>query len=163
LASTSKAQTLLPLSVAVGVIFLDQLTKFLALEFLTTFEYVPVLGDALGWRLAFNDRAAFSLGGGSTWIFTLTSTFAMLALLYFVPRFQSRSWLLLGGFALGGVVGNLIDRVTKAPGFPNGHVVDFIQIPFNFPVFNIADMAISISAFLIVIKVIRGEKIGGTK
>ena len=148
---------------AVAVIFIDQLTKFLALEFLTIFEYVPVLGDLLGWRLAFNDRAAFSLGGGSTWIFTLTSTIAMLLLIYFVPRFHTRGWLLLGGTALGGVVGNLIDRITKSPGFPNGHVVDFIQIPFNFPVFNIADMAISISAFLVVVRVIRGDKIGGKK
>lgn len=148
---------------AVAVIFLDQLSKYVVLEVLTPFQYVPVFGDVLGWRLAFNDRAAFSLGGGSTWVFTLTSTLAMLALLYFVPRFHARNWLILGGIALGGVVGNLIDRVTKAPGFPNGHVVDFIQIPFNFPVFNIADMAISVSAFLIVIRVIRGEKIGGGK
>lgn len=145
------------------VIFVDQLTKFLALEFLNQFEYVPVLGEVLGWRLAFNDRAAFSLGGGATWIFTLTSTIAMLLLLYFVPKFKTRSWLILGGLVLGGVVGNLIDRVSKSPGFPNGHVIDFIQIPFNFPVFNIADMAISIAAVVIVIRVIRGDKIGGEK
>jgi signal peptidase II len=40
-------------------------------------------------------------------------------------------------------------------------VVDFIQIPFNFPVFNVADMAISISATVIALKVIRGDRIGG--
>jgi signal peptidase II len=70
---------------------------------------------------------------------------------------------LLGGFALGGVGGNLIDRLFREPGFPNGHVVDFIQIPFNFPIFNIADMAISSAAFLIALRVVRGEKFGGSK
>ena len=117
----------------------------------------------LHFTLAFNDRAAFSLGGSTTWFFTLTSTLATLALLYFVPRFTSKSTRILGSVALGGVVGNLIDRITKDPGFPNGHVVDFIQIPFNFPIFNIADMAITISATLIAIKFIRGETFGVKK
>jgi len=145
----------------VAVIILDQFTKALALEFLSPLEPVPVLGDILQFTLAFNDRAAFSLGGNSTWIFTITSTIAALALIYFVPRFRTKGWLVMGGFALGGVVGNLIDRITRAPGFPNGHVIDFIQIPFNFPIFNIADMAISLTAVVVVIRVIRGDRIGG--
>jgi len=145
------------------VIVLDQVTKYLALAFLTPFQPVPVLGEVLKFTLAFNDRAAFSLGGSTTWFFTLTSTLATVALVIFVPKFKTLSWIILGGVALGGVVGNLIDRLSKAPGFPNGHVVDFIQIPFNFPIFNIADMAISISAVLIAIKFIRGEKLGGGK
>jgi len=145
----------------VSVVLVDQLTKMLALRFLSPFEPVPVLGGVLQFTLAFNDRAAFSLGGSNTWIFTLTSSIAALALIYFVPRFKTKGWLALGGFALGGVVGNLIDRIIRSPGFPNGHVIDFIQIPFNFPVFNIADMAISITAVIVVIRVIRGERIGG--
>jgi len=158
---SSKAKTFLSLGLAVGVIFLDQLTKFLAVEFLTPFSPVPVIPNVLNFTLAFNDRAAFSLGGSTTWFFTLTSTLAALALLFFVPRFKTRGWLVLGGLALGGVVGNLVDRLTRAPGFPNGQVVDFIQIPFNFPIFNIADSAICVAAFLITLRVIRGEKLGG--
>jgi len=151
----------LPLSVAVSVIAVDQLTKILALRFLDPLVPVPVLGDLLQFTLAFNDRAAFSLGGSSTWIFTVTSTLAALALLFFVPRFKTTLWLWLGGFALGGVVGNLIDRIIREPGFPNGKVVDFIQIPFNFPIFNIADMAITLTAVFVVIKILRGDRIGG--
>jgi signal peptidase II len=153
----------LPLGVALAVIFVDQLTKVLALKYLEPYAPVPVLGDLLHFTLVFNDRAAFSLGGSSTWLFTLTSSLAMLALLYFVPRFKTKAWLVLGGFALGGVVGNLVDRLLRDPGFPNGHVIDFIQLPLNFPVFNVADMAISITAVIIAIRVIRGEKIGGSK
>lgn len=153
----------LTLGIAAIVIFLDQLTKLLALTFLKPFQPVEILGELLHFTLAFNDRAAFSLGGSTTWFFTLTSTLATLALLYFVPRFTSKSTRILGSVALGGVVGNLIDRITKDPGFPNGHVVDFIQIPFNFPIFNVADMAITISATLIAIKFIRGETFGVKK
>ncbi len=149
------------LSIALTVVFMDQLTKFLAVHFLNPYEPVSVLGEVLHFTLAFNSKAAFSIGPASTWVFTIISTLASLALLWFVPKFRSRDWLILGGFALGGVAGNLIDRLVRSPGFPNGHVVDFIQIPFNFPVFNIADMAITISAALIALKVIRGERIGG--
>lgn len=153
--------TFLALGIAAAVIIIDQFSKTLALGFLTPLEPVSVLGDLLRFTLAFNDRAAFSLGGSNTWIFTLTSTIAALALIYFVPRFRTKGWLVMGGCALGGVVGNLIDRITRAPGFPNGQVIDFIQIPFNFPIFNIADMAISLTAVVVVIRVIRGDRIGG--
>ena len=49
----------------------------------------------------------------------------------------------MAGVLLGGITGNLIDRLVREPGFGIGHVVDYIQVPFNFPIFNIADMAIS--------------------
>ena len=148
---------------AISVITLDQLTKALALKFLELYEPVPVIDGVLNFTLAFNDRAAFSLGGGNTWVFTLLASSACLFLLWFGPKFRTQSWLILGGFALGGVAGNLIDRLFRSPGFPNDHVIDFIQIPFNFPIFNIADMAISSAAFLIALKIVRGEKFGGSK
>ncbi|NDE68970.1 MAG: signal peptidase II, partial [Microbacteriaceae bacterium] len=103
-----------------------------------------------------------SLGGSETWVFTILSSLATLLLLWFVPRFRTTGWIVLGGFALGGVAGNLVDRLFREPGFANGHVVDFIQLPFNFPIFNIADTAITISALIIAIRVMRGEKLGGT-
>jgi signal peptidase II len=162
LSTNSKAKSkYLFLSIALTVVFIDQLTKFLAVHFLNPYEPVSVLGEVLKFTLAFNSKAAFSIGPASTWVFTIISSLATLALLWFGPKFRSRDWLILGGFALGGVAGNLIDRLVRSPGFPNGHVVDFIQIPFNFPVFNIADMAISVSATLIALKVIRGDRIGG--
>lgn len=141
----------------------DQLTKAIALANLELYTPVPVIGDLLHFTLAFNDRAAFSLGGANTWVFTLISSIVVLALLWFGPRFRTRGWLILGGLALGGVSGNLIDRLFREPGFPNGHVVDFIQIPFNFPIFNIADMAICSAAFLIALRIVAGQKMGGAK
>ena len=149
------------LGVAVFVMFFDQLTKILAVANLQPFESVPFIFDLVRLNLVFNDSAAFSLGGSATWVFTLLSSLATLALLWFGPKFRTTGWLILIGMALGGVVGNLIDRLFRNPGFPNGHVVDFIQVPFNFPIFNIADSAITIAASIIAIRIIRGEKLGG--
>jgi signal peptidase II len=67
----------------------------------------------------------------------------------------------MAGIFLAGVVGNLIDRMIREPSFGNGHVVDFIKIPFNFPVFNLADIFIVSMAILAVIRVFRGENLGG--
>ncbi len=66
----------------------------------------------------------------------------------------------MAGVLLGGVTGNLIDRLIREPGFAVGHVVDYIQIPFNFPIFNLADIAIFIICSLSVVRVMRGDQIG---
>ena len=153
-------QVWLSFALSVSVIFLDQLTKAIALSGLTSYQRVPVLGDCLGWYLTFNDAAAFSIGFGATWFFTIISALAVLALIWFTPRMQTASWSIASGLLLGGVSGNLIDRLARSPGFPNGQVVDFIQIPFNFPIFNVADIFISSMMFLIVVRVFRGDKIG---
>jgi len=150
------------LGIGVAVVLIDQLTKALAVTYLKPFESVAFIFDLVRLTLVFNDSAAFSLGGSATWVFTILSSLATLLLLWFVPRFRTTGWVVLGGFALGGVAGNLVDRLFRAPSFANGHVVDFIQIPFNFPIFNIADSAITISALVIAIRIMRGEKLGGT-
>ena len=155
--------TLRFLGVATLVIILDQVSKALVIQFLELHSPVTVIPEVLNFTLAFNDRAAFSLGGGNTWVFTVISSLVALALLWFGPKFKNTLWLTLGGLALGGVSGNLIDRLFRSPGFPNGHVIDFIQIPFNFPIFNIADMAITSAAFLIALRVVVGDKFGGSR
>lgn len=55
----------------------------------------------------------------------------------------------------------MIDRLTQPPGFGSGHVIDFLQIPFNFPIFNVADIAISSVATVAIIRILLGHKIGG--
>lgn len=147
--------------VALALITLDQFTKNLAIATLTLGIDYPVLGEVLSWRLIYNDSAAFSLGFGQTWILAVIATVAMLATIWYSMRITSRSWAVMAGFFLAGVVGNLIDRLIREPSFGNGHVVDFIKIPFNFPVFNLADIFIVTMAILTVIRVFRGENLGG--
>jgi signal peptidase II len=149
------------LVVALLAITVDQLTKNLAIATLELGTSYPVVGELLSWRLVYNDSAAFGLGFGYTWILAITSLAAALATIWYSRNLESTSWSLMIGVFLGGVVGNLIDRLTREPSFGNGHVVDFIQVPFNFPVFNLADTFIVSMAILSVLRVLRGENLGG--
>ena len=146
---------------AAAVLIADQLAKAAAISNLTPGVSVPFLGNVVRLYLVFNNSAAFSMGFGITWIFTLLSSLAAVALVVYALRLRSTLWLVLTGVALGGVLGNLTDRLFRAPGFPSGEVVDFIQIPFNFAIFNIADSAICVVAGIVVVLVARGRKIGG--
>jgi signal peptidase II len=139
---------------------LDQLTKILAEAFLVEGP-ISVIGDLLRFRLAYNDAAAFSLGFGATWVFAITSVTAVVALLIFGPKVKTMSWAFIAGLVLGGAAGNGIDRVFREPAFFNGHVVDFIQIPFNFPIFNLADSFLVIGVSLAMYRTFRGDAIGG--
>lgn len=161
LANESARRQLWFIALAWAVIAIDQLAKQWALASLAPSIRVPVIGDLLGFYLVFNDSAAFSLGFGVTWIFTILSTVAVLTLLWLSNKTKTRSWAILGGLLLGGVCGNLIDRLAQPPAFGSGHVIDFLQIPFNFPIFNVADIAISTVAAIAIIRIMLGHKIGG--
>lgn len=149
------------LLIALIAILIDQLSKEIAIAALSQSIPVPVIDGVLWWRLVYNDSAAFSLGFGQTWILAIISLVAALVTIWYSRKINILSWQIMAGIFLGGVVGNLIDRLTREPGFGIGHVVDFIQIPFNFPVFNLADTFIFTMATLTVIRVMRGETVGG--
>ena len=144
------------LLISVGLIALDQWTKNLAIANLPKFESVPFIGEVLQFYLVWNDSAAFSIGFGATWIFTVISSVAGLVVIWLITRTHVKSWALTLSVLLGGIVGNLVDRLTRAPGFPEGHVVDFLQLPFGFPVFNVADICITFAMSSVVILVMRG-------
>jgi signal peptidase II len=148
------------LGTALSIVAIDQSTKFWAEANLTN-QSVQVIGDLLRFHLAYNDAAAFSLGFGATWVLTIISTVAVIAMLVYGPRVKTSHWALIGGFILGGAAGNWIDRAFKAPEFFNGHVVDFIQVPLNFAIFNLADTFLVIGVVLAVIQTLRGDEIGG--
>ncbi|WES65648.1 signal peptidase II [Microbacter sp. GSS18] len=129
---------------AVTVLAADQFTKYLALENLPLEQQVPVLGDFLVFYLVKNPGAAFSLGESVTWLFTLAlAAVAVLIVVLAITRVRSRLWSVALGLLLGGVLGNLTDRVFREPGFPVGHVVDFIHTPWMMPaIYNVADIFI---------------------
>ena len=97
------------------IVALDQLTKFWAEANLVGQGSIPVIGELLQFRLAYNNAAAFSLGVGATWVLTTISLAASIALIALSPRIKTMTWALIGGMALGGAVGNLIDRAFKQP------------------------------------------------
>jgi signal peptidase II len=142
------------------VVVADQFVKNYLIASLEPGKSVDFLGSIVRLTLVFNDSAAFSIGFGATWIFTILSSAAALALIWFSFKIQTDGWAAMAGVLLGGITGNLIDRLIREPGFGVGHVVDYIQVPFNFPIFNIADMAIFIICTLSVIRIMRGDQIG---
>ncbi len=148
--------------VAVVGYSIDLTTKILAVEHLTGRSPVPLVGDLLTLRLVRTPGAAFSTGTSYTLVLTLIAIAAACAVLWFSRRLRSTGWALGLGFLLAGILGNLTDRLFRAPGFLRGHVVDFLQLP-NWPIFNVADICINVAAGLIVVQAIRGVSMDGTR
>ncbi|MFN8126873.1 MAG: signal peptidase II [Candidatus Nanopelagicales bacterium] len=136
--------------VAVGVLALDQATKWWAEQTLDGRPPVEVLGQWLQLTFVRNPGGAFSLLTSHTWLFTMVATGVAIAILWYSRRVRSGWWLAALGVLLGGAVGNLVDRMIQPPGPGAGHVVDFIELP-NWPVFNVADMAVVGGAIAIVV------------
>ncbi len=114
-----------------------------------------------------NTGAGFGIGAGFTWLFAIIAVVVAIVIIRTATRLVSVAWAIALGGLLGGAVGNLIDRLIRPPGFGEeyagpgqGYVVDFLQLP-NWPVFNVADMAIVGSAILMVILTVRGVELSG--
>jgi signal peptidase II len=159
--SVTKQNTVLVYGLGLVALLLDQVTKFAAEAFLKDGSVVQVIGTLLQVRLAYNDGAAFSLNFGGTWVLPAISSVAVLVLLWFGPKVKTKSWAIIAALVLGGAAGNWVDRVFKDPGFFAGHVVDFLQIPFNFPIFNLADSFLVIGVGLAILRTLKGDEIGG--
>jgi signal peptidase II len=148
--------------VAATAYAVDVVTKILAVEHLTGQPRVPVVGDLLSLYLTYNSGAAFSFLTGYTEILSVVAIVATCVVLWVSRRLGSTGWALALGFLLGGVAGNLTDRLLREPGFLRGHVVDFFMLP-NFPVFNVADICINIAAATIVLQALRGISVDGSR
>jgi signal peptidase II len=105
--------------------------------------------------LVFNPGAAFSFGTSFTFIFTILAVMAVAVIAYYAIKIANRWGSVVLGLALGGVLGNLTDRIFREPSIFNGHVIDWIELP-SFPVFNVADMAI-VGAALVSVLLIAKE------
>jgi signal peptidase II len=155
------------LGVAIVVFAVDQLSKNWVVDHLTEGRTEPVLGEFLQWHFVRNPGAAFSMATGATWIFTLLATVVVVVILWQLRRLRSISWGVFLGLLLGGVLGNLTDRLTREPGFPEGHVIDFILTPwmwlgFNPAIYNVADIAIVSGMLLFVAISLLGLPIDGS-
>ena len=129
------------IGLALLVILLDQASKFWAEATLTVGESTPIIGDLLRFQLIYNPGAAFSIGVGFTWIFTIIAAVAVVALAIFAWRVTSPAWAILLGLLLGGATTHLGDRLFREPSFAQGHVVDFIGYG-NLFIGNVADIVI---------------------
>jgi len=154
----------LMLRVALSIIIIDQITKVIAVATLENRDnliLVPALfGERIGPILQFsfirNPGAAFGFGTNATLIFTILAFVISIIIWKTGKKIENRVWAICFGALLGGAIGNLIDRIFRSPGAFRGAVVDFVQIPF-WAIFNVADMAVSISATIIAIMTLMGK------
>jgi signal peptidase II len=147
--------------VALCVYLIDQIAKVLVVSNLYEGQQLEVLGQLLQFHFVKNAGAAFSIGSGSTWIFSIVGVGVLGFVIWYAPRIRSTAWAILFGLLLGGLLGNLTDRLFREPGFGVGHVVDFLQIPLLPAIFNLADVAIVSSMVLFLILSLRGVGLDG--
>jgi signal peptidase II len=144
------------------VVLADQAAKVWAVSALSDGRTVVVVEGLLQLRLYRNPGAAFSMATGSTWLFTVVAAVVTVVIVRISRRLGSRGWALALGLLLGGAVGNLIDRLLRSPGFPQGHVVDYLDLQ-RFFVFNLADASITCAAVLIALLGLRGVGVDGSR
>jgi signal peptidase II len=133
---------------------LDLATKIWAVNSLSAQNPVKILGNIFQLTLVRNPGAAFSFATGATIVFTIISIAAVITIVYFSTKITSLGWATALGLVLGGVLGNLTDRLFRSPGFLKGEVIDWLELT-HWPVFNLADSAIVVAAFLAIVLSIR--------
>jgi signal peptidase II len=128
------------LIIVASVVILDQITKYLALEYLQLNTPVPLIKNFLNLTLVYNRGAAFGLLQNQLLLFILVTCFTVGLIIYNLKSNNNSLLLKIAlSLILGGAVGNLIDRVRF------GFVVDFLDLRV-WPVFNLADSVITLAA-----------------
>lgn len=148
-------------TVAVVAYALDLVSKIIVVARLEHHAPVRILGDWLQFQMIRNSGAAFSFGEAYTVIFTVIAAAVIVVIVRLARKLHSTAWAIALGLLLGGALGNLTDRIFRAPGVFRGAVVDFIS-PKHFAVFNLADSAIVCGGILIVLLSFGGRDPDGT-
>ncbi len=147
------------LPISVVLFLLDQWTKNIATDSLKIYEAV-VVNDYLNWTLMHNEGMAFSFladqSGWQRWGISIVAIVIVTWLLFWLKKSELKEKFLNLGlvFVIGGAIGNIYDRLNL------GYVIDFIEVHYEehfWPAFNVADTAISIGAFFLIIDLIWGN------
>ncbi|QXJ37459.1 Lipoprotein signal peptidase [Parageobacillus caldoxylosilyticus] len=137
--------------IALAVVAIDQWTKWLVVKYMRLGESIPIIPNVLYITSHRNRGAAWGILQGQFWLFYLITVIVVIGLIVYIQRLP-RGERLFGvalGLMLGGAIGNFIDRLFRK------EVVDFIHAyigTYSFPVFNIADSALTIGVALLFIK-----------
>ena len=159
LSTDSARKTALYLGVVFTVVAVDVLTKWIVENTLRLYDPVPVWGDVFRLTYIFNKGAAFGLNLGESSRFIFMGL-ALVAVVFLLVMYRSTPWadrmrLIAIASVTGGAIGNLIDRVRSDRG-----VVDFLDFgigTMRWPVFNVADIAVTCGAILLAVSLWREE------
>ncbi|MFJ4279771.1 signal peptidase II [Streptomyces massasporeus] len=148
-------------AVAAFAYAIDLISKLIVVAKLEHHPPIEIVGDWLKFEAIRNAGAAFGFGEAFTVIFTMIAAAVIVVIARLARKLYSLPWAIALGLLLGGALGNLTDRIFRAPGVFEGAVVDFIA-PKHFAVFNLADSAIVCGGILIVLLSFRGLDPDGT-
>ena len=131
-------------------IVLDQVVKIVIVKNIKLSEQKPVLKGLLSLTHRRNNGAAWSILEGQQWFFVLTTVIVLAVAIWFWLKNLSKNWYAIGlTLIISGALGNFIDRVRQ------GYVVDMFQLDFiNFPIFNVADILLSIGFVVLFIGIL---------
>nr|WP_263623398.1 signal peptidase II [Bacillus infantis] len=143
--------------IALFVIALDQLTKWLIVKNMELGESIPVIENFLYITSHRNRGAAWGILEGQMWFFYVITVAVIIGIVYYIKT-AAKGKRLLGialGLMLGGAIGNFIDRVFRK------EVVDFVNtyiFGYDFPVFNVADSSLVVGVIILMIQMLREER-----
>jgi signal peptidase II len=145
--------------IALLIVVVDQWTKWLVMKNMELGERIILADPYLAWLSHRNRGAAWGMLEGQMWLFGIITVVVIIGILYYFhthakgkPLFQLSLMVILGG-----AIGNFIDRMWR------GEVVDFVDvlipiINYEFPIFNVADAALTVGVVLMIIFIIYDEK-----
>lgn len=142
---------------ALIVVALDQLVKLLVKTNFKLHEELELIPSFFSLHYLENDGAAFSILQDKTYLLILVALICLIFMIYYIQKEKSFSKLssISTGLILGGITGNLLDRIFYKK------VIDFLSFTFftySFPVFNIADIGITVGVVLLLIYYFLEEK-----
>jgi signal peptidase II len=149
-------------AIAAFVLAADAISKAIVVAHLREDQPVHLIGSVLMLWLTRNPGAAFSVGTGETVVFTVIAFAVIVYIARTARKLYSLGWAIALGLLLGGAMGNLADRIFRAPGLFRGDVVDWIAVTRYYPIFNLADSAIVCGGILTVLLALRGYRLDGT-
>jgi len=153
--------------VAAAALVLDIVSKAIVAAKLDEHPPVRLLGGAVYLVEARNSGAAFSMGTGATVVLTVIALAVVAVILRTARRMHSIGWAIALGLILGGALGNIVDRLFRAPSVGRGNVVDWISLfsdnGSRFAIFNLADSAITCGAVLAALLALRGVDLDGSR
>lgn len=162
-----RRRTIILFSIALALVAVDIVTKIIVVATIQPGENIRVLGGLVYLTQIRNAGAAFSMATGMTWLLALVALGVVVFIIKMAPKLKSTPWTVCLGLILGGAIGNLLDRIFRAPGVMQGHVVDFVSLfgpnAEHFPAFNAADSGITIGGVLLVLLAVLGYEYDGTR
>ena len=148
----------LTLAVAATVVVLDAITKALAVQFLTGRGTVSVLGGAVRLELYRNFAGPRNTFEGHPVLVSLMAVAAVAAIAVMATRVRTPAGALAVGLLLGGGLGNLVDRLLRAPGPLRGGVVDWLRPGWSSGSMNLADLAITAAILVILVSAVASRR-----